>query len=82
MTLMIILVLLVPIPSHIFHGQMMILTRMTLYTGVNLNVLVIFVIKQLPALGQSCKNDVLSFDSKLLCLSADIIAPIVTKFAN
>ena len=34
----------------------------------------------LQALGR--KNDVLSFDSKLLCLSSTILAPIITKFAN
>ena len=37
---------------------------------------------QLNALGLSSKTDVLGFDSKLLCLSSDILTPIITKFAN
>ena len=37
---------------------------------------------QLYALGLSSKTDVLGFDSKLLCLSSDILTPIITKFAN
>ena len=37
---------------------------------------------QLQALGRSSKNDVLGFDCKLLCLSSNILAPIITKFAN
>ena len=38
--------------------------------------------KQLFALGNTSNNDVLGFDSKLLFLGAEIIAPIVTKFYN
>ena len=37
---------------------------------------------QLRALGHSSKNDVLGFDCKLLSTCSDIIAPIITKFAN
>ena len=37
---------------------------------------------QLYALGLSSKTDVRGFDSKLLCLSSDILTPIITKFAN
>ena len=37
---------------------------------------------QLYALGLSSKTDVLGFDSKLLCLSSDILTPIIKKFAN
>ena len=37
---------------------------------------------QLYALGLSSKTDVLGFDIKLLCLSSDILTPIITKFAN
>ena len=40
------------------------------------------VMKQLFALGNTSNNDVLGFDSKLLFLGADIIAPILTKFYN
>ena len=40
------------------------------------------VIKHLLALGDSSNNDVLEFDSKLLFLSYDILAPILTKFDN
>ena len=40
------------------------------------------VIKHLFALGDSSNNDVLEFDSKLLFLSYDILAPILTKFYN
>ena len=40
------------------------------------------VIKHLLALGDSSNNDVLEFDSKLLFLSYDILAPILTKFYN
>ena len=47
---MIILVLLVPIPSQIFNGQMMILTRMMRYTDVNLNVLVILLLMTLVSI--------------------------------
>ena len=41
-------------------------------------------ITQLYALGLSSKTDVLvlGFDSKLSCLSSDILTPIITKFAN
>ena len=38
--------------------------------------------KQLFALGNTSNNDVLGFDSKLLFLGAEIIAPILTKFYN
>ena len=38
--------------------------------------------KQLFALGNNSNNDVLGFDSKLLFLGADIIAPILTTFYN
>ena len=38
--------------------------------------------KQLFALGNTSNNDVLGFDSKLLFLGADIIAPILTTFYN
>ena len=38
--------------------------------------------KQLFALGNTSNNDVLGFDSKLLFLGADIIAPIRTTFYN
>ena len=34
------------------------------------------------ALGLSSKNDVLGFDCKLLSMCSDLIAPIITKFAN
>ena len=37
---------------------------------------------QLRALGLSSKNDVLGFDCKLLSMCSDLIAPIITKFAN
>ena len=37
---------------------------------------------QLRALGLSSKNDVLRFDCKLLSMCSDLIAPIITKFAN
>ena len=37
---------------------------------------------QLRALGHSSKNDVLGFDCKLLSMCSDLIAPIITKFAN
>ena len=37
---------------------------------------------QLYALGLSSNTDVHGFDSKLLCLSSDILTPIITKFAN
>ena len=40
------------------------------------------VMKQLFALGNTSNNDVLGFDSKLLFLGAEIIAPILTKFYN
>ena len=40
------------------------------------------VIKHLLARGDSSNNDVLEFDSKLLFLSYDILAPILTKFYN
>ena len=40
------------------------------------------VMKQLFALGNTSNNDVLGFDSKLLFLGADIIAPILTKLYN
>jgi hypothetical protein len=41
------------------------------------------VLKCLRKLGSNVsKNDVLNIDSKLLCLSADIIAPIITDFIN
>ena len=38
--------------------------------------------KQLFALGNTSNNDVLGFDSKLLFLGADIIAPILKTFYN
>ena len=38
--------------------------------------------KQLHALGTSSNNDVLGFDSRLLCICSNILAPIITKFAN
>ncbi len=38
--------------------------------------------KQLFALGNTSNNDVLGFDSKLLFLGAEIIAPILTQFYN
>ena len=38
--------------------------------------------KQLFALGNTSNNDVLGFDSKLLFLGAEIIAPILTKCYN
>ena len=38
--------------------------------------------KQLFALGNTSNNDVLGFDSKLVFLGADIIAPILTTFYN
>ena len=34
------------------------------------------------AFGHSRKNDVLGFDCKLLSMCSDLIAPIITKFAN
>ena len=37
---------------------------------------------QLYAIGQTSNNDVLCFDGKLLCMSSDILSPIITKFAN
>ena len=37
---------------------------------------------QLRALGLSSKNYVLGFDCKLLSMCSDLIAPIITKFAN
>ena len=40
------------------------------------------VIQHLLALGDSSNNDVLEFDSKLLFLSYDVLAPILTKFDN
>ncbi len=40
------------------------------------------VTSQLRALGHSTKNDVLGFDCKLLSTCSDLIAPIITKFAN
>ena len=40
------------------------------------------VIKHLLALGDSSNNDVAEFDSKLLFLNYDILAPILTKFDN
>ena len=40
------------------------------------------VMKQQFALGNASNNDVLGFDSKLLFLGAEIIAPILTKFYN
>jgi hypothetical protein len=49
------------------------------FTEVNENV----VFKHLLKLGsQVSKNDVLNMDSKLLCLSANIIAPLITNFIN
>ena len=39
------------------------------------------VMKQLFALGNTSNNDVLGFDSKLLFLGAEIIAPILTKLS-
>ena len=41
-----------------------------------------YVNAQLCALGLSSITDVHGFDSKLLCLSSDILTPIITKFAN
>ena len=38
--------------------------------------------RQLYAIGQTSNNDVLSFDGKLLYMSCDMLAPIITKFAN
>ena len=38
--------------------------------------------KQLHALGTLRNNDVLGFDSRLLCICSNILAPIITKFAN
>ena len=38
--------------------------------------------KHLHALGDAANNDVLGFDSKLMILSYDILAPILTKFYN
>ena len=40
------------------------------------------VMKQLSALGNTSNNDVLVFDSKLLFLGAEIIAPILTNLYN
>jgi hypothetical protein len=41
------------------------------------------VLKHLKQLGSDVsKNDVLDMDSKLLCLSADVIAPLITHFIN
>ena len=37
---------------------------------------------QFRALGISSKNDVIGFDCKLLSMCSDLIAPIITKFAN
>ena len=37
---------------------------------------------QLYALGLSSKTDVHRFDRKLLCISSDILTPIITKIAN
>ena len=41
-----------------------------------------FVTSQLRALEHSRNNHVLGFDCKLLCMCSDLIAPIITKFAN
>ena len=41
-----------------------------------------YVASQLRALGHSSNNDVLGFDCRLLCMCSDLIAPIITKFAN
>lgn len=41
-----------------------------------------FVRKSLKKLGTETNNDVIGFDSKLLSLSSDYIAPILTKFFN
>ena len=38
--------------------------------------------RQLYAIGQTSNNDVLCFDGKLLYMSCDMLAPIITKFAN
>ena len=38
--------------------------------------------EQLFALGNTSNNDILGFDSKLLFLGTEIIAPILTKFYN
>ena len=40
------------------------------------------VTSQLRALGHSSKNDVIGFNCKLLSTCSDLIAPIITKFAN
>ena len=40
------------------------------------------VLKLLKSLGETSSNDVLGFDGKLLCLSAEVIAPFITKLIN
>ena len=40
------------------------------------------VTSQLSALGHSSKKDVLGFGCKLVSTCSDLIAPIITKFAN
>ena len=52
------------------------------YSGEDLIVCLESVNSQLYALGLSSKTDVHGFDSKLLCLSSDIVTPIITTFAN
>ena len=41
---------------------------------------VVLILQQLNKTDEVTNNDVLGFDSRLLFLSADIIAPILTKF--
>ena len=40
------------------------------------------VLKLLKGLGENSNSDVLGFDSKLLCYSAEVIAPYITKMIN
>ena len=52
-------------------------------TRFNFNDIHLEAVRKQPfALGNTSNNDVLGFDSKLLCLGADIIAPILTTFYN
>ena len=69
----------------------MIIIRKTQFSGedkIALVVLIsmIYILKelgqQLFALGNTSNNDVFGFDSKLLFLGAEIIAPILTKLYN